>query len=87
MADLTGHTRRDADDAARKEIAVVLGKFSRRLNESTKAQNRIDTEGDKHGSVDEWDRGTQIGRENARAAIAQYLTAEGKEALGLPTGN
>lgn len=88
MAQPTNHQLRDANHAARSEFAVVLGKFTRRLNDDAKAKNEIDVDnGSRKADADPWDRGTEIGRENARALVSQYLTHEGREMLGLDAGD
>lgn len=87
MAQPTNHQLRDANHAARNEFSTVLGKFTRRLNDDAKAKNQIDVDSSEVRSGDDpWERGTEIGRQNARALISQYLTHEGREMLGLDAG-
>lgn len=61
------HIRRDAEHAARAEIALALGKFQRRILEEAKA--RISKELAERTVSD----GTALGREAVEASIHNYL--------------
>lgn len=69
------HIRRDALHAARSETRIELMRFMRRIDSEAKAH--IDSAlATAEGVVD----GTSIGREAARAAIANYLAPGGPSA-------
>ena len=61
------HVRRDAEHAARSEVAIVLSKYVRRLNEEAKAHIAQKLAA---GQVTD---GTQLGRDAAQAAVSSYL--------------
>jgi len=71
MARLTDHDLRDAEDAARMELGLVVKRYTRRMHELGKAyiQEAIE-EAAKEGA---YINGTQIGREAARRAAIPYF--------------
>lgn len=85
MSRVSDHDRRDAEHAARAEIAILLSKYGRRLYEEAKAHIATAlTEAEPGELVD----GTAIGREAARASIANYLGATTVEpALTIEAGD
>ena len=87
MADLKKHLKKDANHASRMETTIIFQKFQRRIVDDAKKQNEVDVETEKFSEIDEWERGTLIGRENAKKNIACYLNSEGKEVLGLQEKN
>lgn len=72
MAANPDHIRRDAEHAARTEIAVFLAKFQRRMYEEAKAHIAEEISGGAGGVLD----GTHVGRTAASRAIAAYETGE-----------
>lgn len=71
MAALSDHDRRDAEHAARAEVAILVQKYVRRMTELTKAYIKEDLdEAARHSrSVD----GTALGRAAAARATAHYF--------------
>lgn len=71
MARLTDHDVRDAEDALRAEIRLVVNRYIRRMTEVGKAyiQSEIE-EAEKEESVVD---GTSIGRSAASRATADYF--------------
>jgi len=65
--------RRDAEHAARSAIRVALARFTRRMDEQAKAaiKQAIETASREGAELD----GTQLGREAADRAIADYISA------------
>jgi hypothetical protein len=86
MARLTDHDIRDAEDALRKELSLVLNKYARRMAEMGKAhiQEAIETANKEGLSVD----GTSIGRTAAaRAAYPYFGDISGGDSLTVVEGN
>ncbi len=70
MAANTDHLRRDAEAAARSEIALVLGKYQRRIYEDAKTHiGRAITDASPGEAID----GTDLGREAVALGAASYL--------------
>ena len=70
------HLRRDAEHAARNTISTCVGKFVRRMNEAAKATVAGDIaalESSEEPVVVDFDTGTRLGEEAAKAAILEYL--------------
>lgn len=63
------HTRRDAQHAARAEIAIQIQKYVRRLSEEAYAHIAKALSEYSDGPID----GTALGREAAQAAFSRYL--------------
>jgi hypothetical protein len=71
MAALSDHDRRDAEHAARAEMAIVVQKYVRRVNEAAKAyiKEALDEAARGEGTID----GTSVGRSAATRAIADWM--------------
>lgn len=71
MARLTDHDIRDAEDALRKELALLNGQYARRILEMGKAhiQEAIETAARDGEPIN----GIEIGREAARRAAYPYF--------------
>lgn len=71
MARLTDHDVRDAEDALRKELALINGRYQRRMAEMGKAhiQEAIEAAARDGDAIN----GTEIGREAARRAAFPYF--------------
>ena len=74
MAALSDHDRRDAEHAARAEMAILIQKYVRRVNEAAKAyiKEALDDAARNGDTVD----GTAIGRGAAGRAIADWMGIE-----------
>lgn len=76
MATVSDHVTRDAQHAARSEIAVFLAKFNRRMYEEAKAHiGEALTEAGPGVVLD----GTQVGKDAAARAFDAYLSHEAIE--------
>ena len=73
MAALSDHDRRDAEHAARAEIAVLVQKYVRRMTEITKAY--IKEELDEAARLGRPVDGTALGRAAAARAAGAYFGA------------
>jgi hypothetical protein len=71
MARLSDHDIRDAEHALRAEIALVVGRYIRRMNEMGKAyiQEQIEQAAKGEDPID----GTAIGRAAAERAASDYF--------------
>lgn len=71
MARLTDHDVRDAEDALRKELALIWGRYARRMLEMGKAfaQEAIEAAAKEGRDID----GTAIGRAAAERAAFDYF--------------
>lgn len=71
MARLTDHDVRDAEDALRKELSLIVGRYMRRMLEMGKAhiQESLETAVKEEKSVD----GTELGRAAAERAAFPYF--------------
>lgn len=71
MARLTDHDVRDAEHALRTEIAIIVGRYTRRMNEMGKAliQEALESAQQEDANVD----GTAIGRAAAHRAAEPYF--------------
>jgi hypothetical protein len=71
MARLSDHDLRDAEDAIRKEVSLVMGQYSRRILEMAKAYAQ---EGIESAIQDEEEiNGVAIGRAAAKRALSPYF--------------
>jgi len=89
MARLTDHDVRDAEHALRSEIALLVGRYVRRMNEMGKAYIQEALE---EASKNEEDvNGTAIGRTAAERAAKDYFSglagAEHPAIESTPTGD
>ena len=86
MARLTDHDRRDAEHALRAEIALIQGRYTRRLYEAGKARieeefNRLLKEG---RDID----GLTTGRAAAQAVASQFFpSATTRAAIAITAGS
>lgn len=69
MARLSDHDVRDAEHALRAEIALIVGRYTRRMLEMGKAHIQEDIESAGEEAID----GTAIGRAAARRAAFPYF--------------
>ena len=71
MARLTDHDVRDAEHALRAEIALIVGRYTRRMLEAGKAaiQTELEAAAKEERDVD----GTAIGRTAAERAAFEYF--------------
>ena len=71
MAALSDHDRRDAEHAARAEMAILVQKYVRRINEAAKGfiKEALDEAAREGVAVD----GTALGRSAASRAIAEWM--------------
>lgn len=71
MARLTDHDVRDAEDALRKELSLVVGRYTRRMLEMGKAhiQEALETAVKEGTNID----GTLLGRTAAERAAFPYF--------------
>lgn len=71
MARLTDHDVRDAEDALRKELSLIVGRYMRRMLEMGKAhvQEALETAVKEGTNVD----GTSLGRTAAERAAFPYF--------------
>lgn len=79
MAALSDHDRRDAEHAARAEVAILVQKYVRRMTEIAKAyiKEELDDAARAGRSVD----GTALGRAAANRATSHYFTANPQEVV------
>lgn len=71
MARLTDHDLRDAEHALRAELALIAGRYARRMLEMGKAHIQEAIEEAQKGGIDV--DGTSIGRAAASRAAAPYF--------------
>ena len=71
MARLTDHDVRDAEHALRAELALIVGRYMRRMLEGGKAI--IQTEIEEASKLEEEIDGTAIGRAAAARAAREYF--------------
>ena len=71
MAALSDHDRRDAEHVARMEIAILLQRYRRRLDEAAKlyVKEKLDEAARDGGAVDP----VELGRTAAAHAISPYF--------------
>ena len=71
MARLTDHDVRDAEDALRKELSLIVGRYMRRMLEMGKAhiQEALETAAKEGTNVE----GTTLGRDAAARAAFPYF--------------
>jgi hypothetical protein len=72
MARLSDHDVRDAEHALRAELALIVGRYLRRMLESGKAHIQTDIEEAVQSGEENVD-GTAIGRAAAEKAAADYF--------------